>query len=88
MKIFSPSRKDFMSVGLVADIPDKGIMGRIINIMKRNGEFNNAETGAQMAGIGRTGINNKTAQFITNLRKLVLIKVSEVGRINDLIQEM
>ena len=39
-KLLSPSRKQLMGVCLMAHIPYNSVFGRVVDVMKRNGEFN------------------------------------------------
>ena len=42
------SGEDLVRVGLVADVPDQAIVGRIEDIVQRNGQFDDAQAGAEM----------------------------------------
>src|SRR5690606_42080370 len=66
--VFS-ARKNFMPVGLVAHIPNQNIIGGIENVMKRNGKFNNAKTGAQMPFFCGDNIDDEFTKVLLNQRQ-------------------
>ena len=43
VEIIASTGEDFMSVGLMSHIPDQKIVGRIVGVMQRGGEFDDAE---------------------------------------------
>lgn len=52
-----------MAVGLMANIPNQEVFGRIKNIMQRNGQFYNPKAGAQMAFLGGYYFNDEFPKF-------------------------
>ena len=42
MNAVAASGEDFVRIGLMADVPDKPVAGRVKNVMKRNRQFHSA----------------------------------------------
>ena len=87
MKRIAPSGQDFVPVCLVADIPNQDIVRRIEDIMQCNGQFDHAEARAQMPFFRRHHIDDKSAQFLRHLRKLVLRKPAQAARFFYLLEQ-
>jgi hypothetical protein len=75
-----PSGQDLVRVGLMADVPDQLVCGRIEDIMQRNREFDNAETGAEMAAGHCDGADGLSPQFVCNLLKVPSIDTTQISR--------
>ncbi len=52
MKNLSTAGKYLMSIGLVTNIPDQGIVRGVVYIMKGNRKFNDTKAGPQVPRIG------------------------------------
>ena len=48
----------------MADIPDEAIARRVEDVMQRDGEFDGAEPGGEMAAHLADGLDEKLAQFV------------------------
>src|SRR5688500_2925812 len=79
-KIIAASRKYFMPVGLVANIPYQLIVRSVINIMERSGQFYNAEAGAKMAPMHTYYINDVLPQLVAELVELFTGQFFKVSR--------
>src|ERR1700688_5018381 len=75
----APAGQDLVRVGLVADIPDDLVLRRIKDALQCDREFNDAETGAEMAAGDRNRVNKLHPQFIGRLPKLSAIKASQIA---------
>ena len=53
MKAILAPGQQLMHIALMADIPDEFILGRRKRMMKREGQLDDAEIGAEMAAVGR-----------------------------------
>ena len=53
----APAGEDLVRVGLMADIPDQPVVRRVEDIVERNRELDDAETGAEMAAGDRDGVD-------------------------------
>ncbi len=82
-----PPGENLMGVGLVADIPDQAIMGRIEYIVQRHGELDRAEIGRQVAAGVRHRMNQVVTQFPGELRELLAFECAHVRRIADLLEK-
>src|SRR2546430_7905606 len=72
MKNVPSSRKDFMAIRLMTNIPNQLIVGRIKNIMQSYGKLYHAKACAKMPAIDRDIINNKMPKLIAKLHELCL----------------
>ena len=49
----APAGQDLVRIGLVADVPDQPVVRRVEDVMQRDGQFDHAKPGAEMAaGLG------------------------------------
>lgn len=55
--------EDFVRVGLVADIPDEFVSGRVEHGVDGDGELDDAEAGAEVAAGFGDGLNHVAAEF-------------------------
>jgi hypothetical protein len=56
VELLAASGKKLVDVGLVADVEDEMVLGRIEDVMHGEREFDHAEVGAEMAsGLGEDG---------------------------------
>ena len=75
----SSTRDDFMRVRLMPDVENNLIVGRIENVMKRDGEFDRAEVRRQMPAAFFHDGKNVLAHFARIYRKLADRKFFKVG---------
>ena len=68
-QLFAPSSEDFVRVGLMPDIPDDPVIGRLISAMQRDGEFNRAEVGGEMPPHAKNGLNDERAGLVGEFRQ-------------------
>ena len=68
----APPGQDFVRIGLVPDVPDDAVARRIENLMQGQGEFDDAEPGAQMPASNRNGADRFGAQLIGESTKIAL----------------
>ncbi len=78
---------DLVGIGLVADIPDDPVLGRVEHIVERGGQFDHAKTGAEMPAGDRNDVDQVGAQLIGELAELVLFQLAQVLRQIDLVQQ-
>ena len=79
--------ENFMRVSLMADIPDETIFRCVEHIMKRDGEFDDAETGTEMAAGDGHCVDGFGAQFIRHLTKIALGQAAQIRRVRDAVEE-
>ena len=63
-------REDLVRIGLMADVPDQPVAGRVEGVVQRNGELDHAESGAEMAAGDGNGIDRFLTQLIRELPQL------------------
>ena len=83
----APSGQDLVRIGLMADVPDDPVGRRIEHIVQRDGQFDHAETGAQMAAGHRHRADRLGAQFVGDLGEVALAQLAQIGGRVDLIQQ-
>ena len=66
----APAGEDLVWVGLVADVPDQAIAGRIENIVQGGRQLDHAEAGAEMSSRHRDGIDGLLPKFVGHLLDL------------------
>ena len=63
--------QDLVRIGLVADVPDQPVVRRVEHVVQRHRQFDDAETGAEMAaGLGHR-VDHFVAQFVGELLELL-----------------
>ena len=60
--------QDLVRIGLMADVPDRAVARRVEDVVQRDGQFHDAEAGAEMAAGHRDGADRLGAQLVGNLR--------------------
>ncbi|GAB5508335.1 MAG: hypothetical protein Rhirs2KO_34980 [Rhizobiaceae bacterium] len=71
----------------MADIPDNAVIRRVENVVERNSQLDNAQSGAEMpARLGHC-IDEFGAQFLGELRQFSLVKLAKVIRDPDAVQQ-
>ena len=70
-EVFSSSCQNFMTIGLMTYVPNQLVVGGLVNVMQRYGQFNNPQTGSKMPAMDTYNINNELAQLLTNLEELL-----------------
>ena len=80
--------QDLVRIGLVADIPDQPVIGRVEDVVQGDRQLDDAEPGAEMAAGDRHRIDQLGAQFGGKLRQIALRRsCAQVGRDADLVQQ-
>ena len=71
--------EDLVRIGLMADVPDDPVVRGVEHVMQRDGEFDDAQAGAQMAAGDGDRVDRLGAQFVGNLPKLALVELAQVA---------
>ncbi len=66
-------------VGLVAHVPDDAILGRVVDVMERDGEFHRAEPGGEMAADAAHRFDQIGAQLLGNRLQTLLGQGAKIG---------
>ena len=83
----APPGEDLVRIGLVADVPDQLVVGRVEHVVQRHREFHDAEAGAEMAaGLG-DGVDGLGTQFVGELAQLLGGKVLQIAGKADAIEQ-
>ena len=62
--------EDLVGIGLVADVPDDAVVGRLEHVMQRRGQLDHAQPGAEMTAGHRNDVDQVGAQFVGELAQL------------------
>ncbi len=77
-----------MRIGLVADIPNEPVFGRVEHVVQRDGQLDDAESSAEMPARRRDGADRFGSQFVGYLSKVRLVVASQVSRALDAIEHV
>ena len=83
----APAGQDFVRIGLVADVPDEPVLGRVEHVMERDRQLDDAETGAEMAAGGGDGVDGLLAQLVGELTQLPAVEAAQVRRSLDEVEQ-
>ncbi len=83
----APAGQDLVRIGLVADVPDQPVVGRVEHIMERDGQLDHAEPRAEMAAGDRDRRDRLRAQLVGELAELLGLQFAQVFGCTDLIEE-
>src|SRR5690606_6048358 len=72
--------EDLVRVGLVADVPDDAVVGRVVHRMQGDGQFDHAQARAEMAAGLADRLDQVGAQFVCDGGQLGLVEPAQVGR--------
>ena len=79
--------EDLVRVGLVADVPDQPVGRCVEDRVQRDGQFDHAQAGAEMAaGLG-DGVDRLGAQFVGQLLELLQRQIFHVERQLDAVEQ-
>ena len=78
---------DLVRIGLVADVPDQFVVGRVENIVDGHGQFDHAKPRAEMAAGHRDGGDHLFANLVRQLLELALVELANVCRVLDLVEQ-
>ena len=79
--------QDLVRITLVADVEDQPVVRRVEDLVDGDGQFDDAEAGAQMSAGARYRIDHLVAQFGGQLRQVLVVELSQVVGIVDLIEQ-
>jgi hypothetical protein len=64
----------------MADVPDHPVVRRFENIVERDGEFDDAEPGAEMPAGDRHGVDQLGAELVGELMEILFRDLAQVSR--------
>ena len=77
-ELFIASGQKFMSITLMAYIPDNGIIRTVENTMQSDCKFNNTKITCKMTAVFSNDIYNSCTDFLSELLKFFLRKLFDV----------
>ena len=81
------ARENLVRIGLMADVPDDAVIRRIENVVKRGGQFDHAETRAEMAAGHRHGVDGFEPQLVGELAQLLGLQLAQQVRRRRSVEE-
>lgn len=79
--------QNLVRIGLMPNVPNEFVGGRIENVMQGHGEFNNAKTRAQMTASDRHGVNHLGAHFVGKLTQIAFRQGAQIRRRRNAVQK-
>ncbi len=76
----APSGQDFMGIGLVADVEDDLVLGRVVHGMQGDDEFHRPQAGSEMPRILRAARHHILPDLRTKLPELLRGQAPQIGR--------
>src|ERR1700751_5077564 len=67
----APASQDFVRVCLMTDVPDQAVLGSVKDVVERDGELDDPETGTEVAARDGNRINGLLPQFLRELDQLI-----------------
>src|SRR5262245_18903780 len=83
----APPGEDLVRIGLMADVPHDAVVGRVEQVVQRDRQLHDAETGAEMPAGDRHGVDRLLTQLVSELTELRLVEAAEVCGRYDLIEQ-
>ena len=83
MDLVAAAGEDLVRIALVADVPDDAVVGRVVEVMQGDGEFDHAEAGAEMAAALADRFDQVGAQFLGDRGQFVFVELAQVGGNGD-----
>ncbi len=83
----APACEDFVRIRLMPDIPNDAVARRVEHVVERHRQLDDAQTRAKMAPGERDGVDRLGAQFLCELRELILRQTAEVLRNGSQVQK-
>ena len=69
------------------DIPDQPVARRIEQVVERNGQFDDAETGPEVSAGDGNGVDRLGPQLVGHLPELLLVEAAQVGGALDRVED-
>src|SRR6185369_798679 len=83
----APAGENLVRISLVADVPDQPVGGRVKDIVKRNGQLDDAKPRTEMAAGPGDGVNRLVAQLVGELPELLGRQILQIARQVDAIEQ-
>ena len=79
--------ENLVRIGLVADVPDDPVGGRVEHVMQRDRQLDDAKARAQMPARHRNRVDRLRAQLCRQLHEFVLGQFAQVFRRTDRVEK-
>ena len=71
----------FVRVGLVAHVPDNSVMGGVEYVVQCDGQFDHAQSGAEVPAGAGDGIQQIMPQLVSDLHQLLRVKICQRAQV-------
>ena len=71
----------------MADVPDQSVARSVEDVVQRDGQFDDAKPGAEMAPGDRDGVDHLLTQFVRKSLQEALVETAHVLRRRNLIEK-
>ena len=79
--------QDLVRIGLVTDVPDQAVAGRVEHVVDGGGQFDDAETGPEVPTRNRHRVDGLLTQFVGDLPDLFHLEPAQIIRRSDLVEK-
>src|SRR5579871_102306 len=87
MQTLAAAGEHFVRIRLMAYVPDQPVMGGVVDVVQRDGEFDRAKTRGEVAPARADTLNQELAHLIRQLRQLGKSESAYILRTIDGVQE-
>ncbi len=86
-QLLAAAGEDLVRVGLVADVPEHLVAGRVEQAVQGDRQLAGAEVGAEVAADLTDRVDDVGAHLLRHLLQLLIIELMQVGRLVDAIKQ-
>ena len=76
----APPGQDLVRIGLMADVPDQPVVRRVEHVVQRDGQFDDAEAGAEMAAGYRDRVDRLARSSSATCLQIAFVDAAQIGR--------
>jgi hypothetical protein len=82
-----PAGQDLVRVGLVADVPDERVAGRVVDVVQRDRELDGAQARREVAAGAAHGLHQPGAEFVRDARQALRGQAAEIRGVVDAFEQ-
>ena len=77
---FASTRENFVRIGLMSDVPDQPVVGRIEGVVQGDRQFDGAEARGEVTAARTHGVDQEVTQFLCQRLQVTLSQSAQPGR--------
>ena len=85
-ELLTAAGEHLVGIGLVADVPEHLVGGRIEQRVQRHGELAGAEVGAEVPADLADRVDDQLPYLLRDLLQLIVVQALEIGRLVDVLK--